>query len=158
MMPAMIQGLVNRELDAGIFLDGYEMAVTPNPLNHEEGNILLETVIEANPKTRIDIEKLSQVIERVLPQCEFPAKSWLVEKESFVMTDGLSVAKFQGTNVLWCTSRISIDGIILKEIKENILYGFCWLASEAYKPDVPFRIDLENGNILSKEVVDFFNF
>ena len=154
MMPLIVKDIVNRELDAGVWQDGYETAVTENDLNNEQGLELMEVILRANPKARIDIEKLSSVIDKELAQSAFAKISWLVEKDgSFIMTDSLRVAKFQGKNVLWCTPRISYDGIILKEIKRNIIFGLSWFLSDSYEPDIPFSIDIENGKVLSGEII-----
>ena len=155
MMPVIVKTLVNRELDDGVYLDGYETAVTKNDLNHDEGLELMEIILTANPKARINIKKLSSVIDKELPQSAFAKVSWLVDKDaSFVMTDSLRVAKIKGTNVLWCSSRISYDGIILKEIKKNKVYGLGWLLSESYEPDEQFCVDLNSGKVLSGQIVN----
>ena len=155
MLPDLIKSLVNRELDAGIWLDGYELAVTPNELNLDESNELLKIILTANPQYKINIEALSGIIEHELPQGSFARLTWLVaEDATFVISDSLRVARFRYSDMIWCTPRISYDGIKLKEIKNNEVHGLCWHLSKSYDPDEPFCLDLKNGTILIGTIIE----
>jgi len=155
MLPTMVKSIVNRELDEGIWLDGYELAVTPKELSLDESNELLRIILTANPECKINIEVLSGVVEKELPQGTFARLTWLVaEDATFVITDSLRVARFKGSSMMWCTPRISYDGIKLIEVANEEVHGLCWHLSKSYEPDEPFRLDLENGTILTGTIIE----
>jgi hypothetical protein len=156
MMPTMVKNIVNRELDKSIWEDGYETAVTERDLNYEEGIKLLDILLKNNPNVKIDLDELESVIDSELPQSAFAKVSWIVsENASFVMTDSLRVAKFQQSKVIWCTQRIALDGISLKEIRNEKIFCLAWQGSSAYEPDEPFILDYQTGEVLSGNIVNW---
>lgn len=156
MMPTMVKKLVNRELDEAIWEDGYETALTKDELNFEEGMNLLNILLTNSPRGKIDLDELNANIDSELPQSIFAKVSWVVADDaSFVMTDSLRVAKFKLSKVVWCTSRISLDGILLKEIKDEKVIGMSWQGSPSYEPDESFILDFQNGKVLSGKILDW---
>ena len=154
-MPLIIKSIVNRELDAGIWIDGFESAVTKDALNHDQGLELLNIIIESYPSYRININELKHAVEYVLPQSTLTKPTWLIADDAtFVITDSLRVARFHGSNLRWGTPRISYDGIKLIEIKNGYVNGLSWHLSRSHTPDVPFCIDFESGELLSGTVVN----
>ncbi len=45
------------------------------------------------------------------------------ETNSFLATDGLCLAILEGTNMVWCGNRVSIDGISLEKQVGTVVYG-----------------------------------
>ena len=155
LMPMLIKSIVNRELDAGIWHDGFESAVTKDDLCHDQGLELLNIILRIYPSYRINIDNLMHAVEFVLPQSSLTKPAWLVaEDASFVITDSLRVARFKGANLIWGTRRISYDGIKIIEINNGRVNGLSWHLSRSHSPDVPFCIDFESGELLTGTIVN----
>ncbi|GAA5496455.1 hypothetical protein Rhal01_02639 [Rubritalea halochordaticola] len=148
-----LQALVNEELNAGVWKDGYELAACTKELSQEDAEQLLEIVLKQFPEYRMGKEFLDSV-DVILPQCSLTRINWLVaDNGTAVLTDGLRVAAYRGTELLWVTPRISYDGIILKDIHNNQVTGTSeWLGSD--DPTAPFVIELTTGQLLEGEIVE----
>jgi hypothetical protein len=55
-----------------------------------------------------------------------------------------SIAAMASTGVVWTTERLTWEGLTIKEIKGDTLYGFGWDALA--DREVPFAVDLKTGN------------
>lgn len=60
-MPPKLQALVDAELNAGRWQDGYDLAVNASGLNQKEGQELLNIVLTRHPGLRIDQDVLLTV-------------------------------------------------------------------------------------------------
>ena len=155
MLPVLIKSIVNREMDEGIWIDGYEIAFTKNSLNHSDSMELLHIILDENPEMKIDLEKLSYLFESKLPQSVGTKINWLVSEDGcFVVTDSLRVGKFKKNSMLWRTPRISIEGINLTEINDNKVHGLSW-HGKSYPPDEPFIICFTTGEVILGNIVEF---
>jgi len=155
MLQVLIKSIVNREMDEGIWIDGYEIAFTKNALNHAESMELLHIVLKKNPEMKIDLEKLSHLFESELPQSVGTKIDWLVSEDGcFVVSDSLRVGKFKKNSMLWRTPRISIEGIIFTEIKNNEVHGLSW-HGRSYPPDEPFVLNYVTGRVVLGNIVKF---
>ena len=150
MLPPKIKALINRELDMGAWVDGYEEAVKQQDLDSAESTSLLEVLLREHPSSRLDTQALCENIASELPQSSLAQIQWLVAGgTNFVMTDSLRVAYFNREKVIWCTHRFALDGIKLLEIRGSILSGLAWQGSESYVPDEPFKIEIARGAFLT---------
>lgn len=149
MLPVLMKGLVDKELSAGIWVDGYEIAGAPGELTRAEGMELLDIALREQPDLRIDVEKLRAVVDAKLPQSAFARVAWLVcDDATFLMTDSLRVARFHKENMLWCSPRISFDGVTLCAVEDHKVSGLAWLGSKSNLPDTPFELNYSTGAIL----------
>ena len=147
-MPVKIQNLVNRDLDAGIWEDGYDLAVNPAGLDHAEGQELLDMVLKRYPDYKIDKAPLLESIDANLPQSYFEGVLWMVADDgTFILTDSLRVARYRNNSPVWVTPRISFDGIELVSVDSETVRGLAFLGGSNV-PDSPFTLDFETGSVL----------
>ena len=80
---------------------------------------------------------------------------WIVDEGgAFALTDSLRVARFDRASIVWCTPRISWDGIRLDSIEDGLLQGRAWHLSDSVTPDAPFTLNFQTGVILKGEAVE----
>ncbi|MEM7599808.1 MAG: hypothetical protein AAF357_00145 [Verrucomicrobiota bacterium] len=154
-MPSKVQALVDAELNAGRWHDGYDIAVNASGLNQSEGQKLLDIVLGQHPGLKIDQEKLLASIDQNLPQSTFAKVLWLAADDgTFVVTDSLRVARYRMESPIWITPRISFDGIELVSADADVVRGLAFLGSSNY-PDSPFTLDFESGSIREGSVIEY---
>ena len=152
--PQKIQRLVDDELNQGHWVDGYESAVCHSVIDGDAARKLLEIILTQNPELRIDQDALMEAVEDKLPQSFCAAVSWIAgESGAYALTDSLRVARFEGTEMIWRTPRISWDGIEFDSLADGRLRGRAWMLSSSVKPDTGFEIDFETGELLEGESV-----
>lgn len=152
--PHKIQRLVDGELNQGRWVDGYDLAVCKGVIGGDDALILLEIVLAAHPALRIDRDTLLRAVEDKLPQSRGAPVSWIVgENGAYALTDSLRVARFEGAEVIWRTPRISWDGIEFDSLTNDRLRGRAWMLTSRVRPDRPFVLDFETGELLIGEAV-----
>lgn len=99
--------------------------------------------------------KLLESVERERPQSFGADVGWIADTDgSFVLRDSLRVAKYVNQVVLWCTPRISLDGIILDSIDENVVRGPSSQVG-AYEITNPFVLSRDTGELLEGEKIEW---
>ena len=89
-LPRKIQRLVDEELNRGRWVEGYDLAVSVEPLGVLEAERLLEVVLKQNEQLRINRNDLLQTVEDELPQSMGAKVLWIVDEDgSFALTDSL---------------------------------------------------------------------
>ncbi len=150
--PQKIQHLVDQELNKGQWVEGYDAAVCRGVIEGDDARKLLAIVLAQNPQHRINEAELNSVVETQLPQST--PVSWIVDESgAFALTDSLRVARFEGTSMIWRSSRISYDGIEFDSLAYGKLRGRAWLADSSLTPNAPFTFDFETGELLEGTVV-----
>lgn len=154
-MPQMVQKLVDAELNAGIWKEGYDLAVNPPFNRQEEGQELLDVVLQHYPDYAIDLPRLREEVEAELPQSDYAKVLWLVDSRdgSFCLTDSLRVARWNPKMHLWTSPRVSYDGISLEAIEGLKLRGLSF-NFDTYDTDLPFILDWEKGSVIEGEVIE----
>jgi len=153
--PQKIQRLVDEELNQGRWLDGYDLAVCLGGAVMEEDDArkLLNIILTQYPSLRIDEPALREVLEARLPLSLFGSVSWIVDASgAFALTDGLIVARFEGSSLVWESPRIAYDGISFDSLSEGKLRGRAWFLGSHEAPDLPFIIDFKTGEMLEGRV------
>ena len=154
--PWKMQALVDNELNNGRWLEGYDIAVSPEVIGNSEAEELLKIVLDHNPDWRLVEDVLMSLVDEHLPQSQCARLRWIVDEVgSFALTDSLRVARFDMASISWVTSRLSFDGIEFDSLANGILKGRSWLASSSVNPDSPFKIDFDSGELLEGEVVPY---
>jgi hypothetical protein len=154
-LPRMIQKLVNRELDAGIWKEGYDLAVSDKEIAGADATELLQIVLKGNESNRIDLYQLQEVVGKELPQSSGAKVLWIADDSGdFALTDSLRVARFSGARLIWKTPRLSYDGIEFDSILGGKLNGRAWLLGSHESPYAPFVLDFDTGKVLSGHIVD----
>lgn len=150
--PWKIQELVDSELNNGRWLDGYDIAVSSEVISILEAQQLLEIILNESPRFRLDKSVLLPIVDECLPQSCMAQVSWIVDEVgSFALSDTLRVARFDMGRLSWVSSRISLDGIEFDSLDGGKLKGRSWLGSNTIKPDSPFEIDFDSGELLVGE-------
>jgi hypothetical protein len=150
-----IQDLVNRELDAGVWVNGYDLAVSDSEIPHSDATELLEIVLRENEGVRIDREDLQEAVDATLPMSSFTNVQWIVDESGdYALTDSLRVARFCLDKPVWRTPRLSFDGIEFDSIQDGKLNGRAWLLGSHESPYAPFELDFSSGDVLSGHVVE----
>ena len=154
--PWKMQALVDNELNNGRWLEGYDIAVSPEVIANSEAEELLKIVLDHNPDWRLVEDVLMSLVDEHLPHSQCARLRWIVDEVgSFALTDSLRVARFDMASISWVTSRLSFDGIEFDSLANGILKGRSWLASSSVTPDSPFKIDFDSGELLEGEVVPY---
>lgn len=147
-MPPKVQALVDAELNAGRWEDGYDLAVNASGLNQNEGQELLNIVLASYPDLKIDRDSLLTSISRTLPQSVFARVLWLAADDgTFILTDSLRVARYRKETPIWISRRVSLDGIRLISVDRDVVRGLAF-QGDSYPPDAPFSLDFETGAVL----------
>jgi hypothetical protein len=121
----------------------------------DDARKLLAIVLAQNPQLRINEVELKHVIETKLPQSLGTSVSWIVDDSgAFALTDSLRVARFEGTSVIWRSTRISYDGIVSDSLANGQLSGRAWLGDSNQTPNAPFTFDFNTGELLEGNVVE----
>ena len=153
-LPRKIQRLVDEELNRGRWVEGYDIAVSVEPLGVLEAERLLEVVLKQNEQLRINRNDLLQTVEDELPQSMGAKVLWIVDEDgSFALTDSLRVARFAAERIVWCSPRISFDGIEFCSLEDGRLKGKAWWLGSHESPDSPFCFDFDSGELLEGQVV-----
>ncbi|MEM9080644.1 MAG: hypothetical protein AAGC74_08140 [Verrucomicrobiota bacterium] len=151
--PKKIQQLVDDELNQGRWVDGYDIAVSNEPLGENEAQSLLSLVLKHYPDFKIDKEILLEIVEQQLPQSCLASVSWIVhESGAYALSDTLRVARFEKSQVVWRSPRISLDGIWFSSLNCGKLEGLAWVGSSSVRPDSPFVLDFETGELLQGQI------
>ena len=152
--PQKIQRLVDDELNQGRWAHGYDLAVCRDIISGDDARKLLEIVLTQNPELRINRDVLMDSIEENLPQSMGAPVSWIVDESgAFALTDSLRAARFECEKMIWRTPRISWDGIEFDSLRSGRLQGRAWMLSSSVRPDTPFVLDFETGELLEGEAV-----
>ena len=152
--PWKMQALIDHELNNGRWADGYDIAVSPEVISTTEAQQLLHIVLAQNPDFKIDEDILTSLVDDYLPQSKGARVSWIVDGlGSYALTDTLRVARFDMVTLSWVSSRISLDGIEFDSLRGGRLKGRTWLGGNTIKPDSPFEIDFDSGELLVGEAV-----
>lgn len=152
--PQKIQALVDAELNEGRWVDGYEVAVTDGVVTGEEARELLRVALDQQSELRIDPERLRAEVAQHLPQSSFSDLEWIVaDGGSYGLTDRLRVARFDGDSLAWVTPRISWDGIEFDSLSGGEIRGRAWHLSDSVRPDDPFVLDFETGELKRGTIV-----
>ncbi len=152
-MPVKVQDLVNTELNAGRWEDGYDIAVSPSGLNHDEGQALLDIVLKRHPDLMIGKTALLESVAANLPQSDFAKVLWMTADDgTFVLTDSLRVARYRNDSPIWVTPRISLDGIDLVSVDRKTVRGLAFLGA-SYTPDSPFILNFETGEVIEGDII-----
>ena len=153
-LPRKIQKLVDDELNQGIWVEGYDLAISRDGTEISDAEALLEIVLNQYPSLRIDRALLNRQVEKHLPQSLGAKVSWIVDESgSFALIDSLRVARFDGDSIVWCSDRISFDGIEFTSLTDNRLDGLAWWLGSHESPESPFRFDFQDGRLLIGQVV-----
>jgi hypothetical protein len=154
--PQKIQRLVDAELNQGRWVDGYDLAVSPDVIDGDDARKLFEIILTQNPELRIDRDTLMKVVDDKLPQSSGAPVSWIAgENGAYALTDSLRVARFEGAQMIWRTPRISWDGIEFDSLVNGRLRGRAWLLSSSVTPDTTFELDFDTGELLEGEAVPY---
>lgn len=152
--PWKMQSLVDKELNNGRWLDGYDIAVSPEVISNSDAEELLEIVLRDNSEWRLQEDVLMSLVDEYLPQSQGARVGWIVDEVgSFALTDSLRVARFDMVSISWVTPRISFDGIEFDSLIEGRLKGRAWWLGSHETPDSPFEIDFDTGELLVGQVV-----
>ena len=152
--PWKIQRLVDEELNQGHWVEGYDIAVSTEVLRISEAQELLEIVLSEHPKLRIERDTLLQAVEDELPQSMGARVLWIVDESgAYALTDSLRVARFEGSQMIWCSPRISFDGIEFDSLVGERLRGRAWWLGSHETPESPFEFDFATGELLDGQVV-----
>lgn len=147
-MPPKVQALVDAELNAGRWQEGYDLAMNPSGLNQSEGQELLDIVLRQHPNLKIDRDALLGSVDKELPQSIFAKVLWLAADDgTFVLTDSLRVARYRKETPIWISRRVSFDGVELVSVDKQVVRGLAFLG-DSCSPDSPFTLDFETGAIL----------
>jgi hypothetical protein len=137
-------------------VEGYDLAVCRGEIDRDDAHKLLEIVLSENEELRIERDVLMESVEACLPQSIIEPISWIMEESgAFALTDSMQVARFEGAKMIWDTPRISWDGIEFDSLKSGRLCGRTWMRSESLRPDTPFVLDFETGELLEGVVVSY---
>jgi hypothetical protein len=154
--PQKIQRMVDGELNEGRWVDGYDLAVSRDVIDGDDARKLLEIVLTEHPALRVDRDALLRAVEDKLPQSMGVPVSWMVaESGAYALTDSLRVARFEGAEVIWRTPRISWDGIEFDSLTNDRLRGRAWMLTSSVRPETPFELDFETGELLAGEAVPY---
>jgi hypothetical protein len=155
MFPQKIQRLVDEQLNQGLWMDGYDLAVSQSVIEGDDAGKLLEIVLTQHPELRIDRDALEEVVADKLPQsCIGAPVSWIVaESGAYALSDTLRVARFDGVRMIWRSPRISFDGIALDSLFGGRLSGRAWWLGSQKTLGAPFEIDFETGELLEGQIV-----
>jgi hypothetical protein len=154
--PQKIQRMVDGELNEGRWVDGYDLAVSRDVIDGDDARKLLEIVLTEHPALRVDRDALLRAVEDKLPQSMGAPVSWMVaESGAYALTDSLRVARFEGAEVIWRTPRISWDGIEFDSLTNDRLRGRAWMLTSSVRPETPFELDFETGDLLAGEAVPY---
>ncbi|MEO0416322.1 MAG: hypothetical protein AAF226_15355 [Verrucomicrobiota bacterium] len=152
--PWKMQRLVDEELNRGVWVEGYDIAVSEEVIRIADAEKLLQIVLTQHPDLRIDREALQTTVEDRLPQSLGARVGWIVsESGAYALTDSLRVARFERNSLIWSTPRISFDGIEFDSLVDGRLRGRAWWLGSHESPDSPFEIDFETGELLVGQVV-----
>ena len=155
-MPNKIQKLIDEEMNQGRWVDGYHLAASPWEIESEDTRKLLEIVLGQYPALRIDGKLLRQIISKQLPASLGMHVRWIVhENGAYALTDGLVIARFDGSSVAWVTPRLSFDGIVFESLTGSELHGYTWPIDSDDQSDCPFTLNFETGEILKGQVEEY---
>ncbi len=154
-MPTKVQAMVDAELNAGRWHEGYDIAINPRGLSQHEGQQLLEVILGQHAELKIDAERLLETVCTELPQSIFVKVHWIAAADgTFILEDSLRVGRFRNSEPIWISPRISLDGIELDSVDSEFVRGRSfWL--DSYYPDMPFALSFENGAVLDGQIVEW---
>jgi hypothetical protein len=154
--PPKIQRLVNEELNQGRWMDGYELAAClgGKEIEGDAARELLKIILNHYPSLRIDESTLRRTAEARLAQSLVGSVSWIVDDSgAFALTDGLVVARFESSSMIWKSRRIAYDGISFDSLSEGKLRGRAWVPGFPEDTESPFVFDFETGELLKGQIV-----
>jgi hypothetical protein len=144
---------VNKAIDNGHWVDGFEIAIKSGELDSNEIRELLGIVSNIFPETSISPTKFLAVINDALPQSALAPITWLIADDmTIIASDGLRVARLTLSNCIWSTPRLSFDGIKLIDVDEKRITGLAWLLRPNDEMD-SFTLALNDGSILTGTIV-----
>ncbi|NNE94308.1 MAG: hypothetical protein HKN23_21885 [Verrucomicrobiales bacterium] len=148
-LPNRVQKLVDDELNRGRWLDGFDIAVSPAALNQEDGEKLLEVILDAYPEERINHAKLLELIDQELPQHQIAGIGWITADDgSFLLTDSLRVCRVRGDLPdLEVSPNFARYGIEFDSVDREAVRGRSfWINSNAC--DCPFVLSFGTGELI----------
>ncbi len=151
-----LQGFINRAIDQGEYYEGFEIAIGKNNLDYQEYEELLASFNSAYENSIPDMEKMSELFDKYLPQAYSSTLSWLVSDLGEIFaTDGLQVAKIHDGNLIWRTPRVSWDGINLLKLSENEIIGEWYSPIDENSPWSELRISMSDGALIVGEEIEY---
>ena len=144
-----VKNLVCKVAESGIWHDNFWMAYEALPPSLAECDDLLDEVLSHYPESKLDLENLERDISKSFCDIFSYNGGWKTLADgSYILNEGTRLAKFQGNNMIWESSRISLDGIKIESADLKTISGFAWWGSEEYKLDEPFILNCDNGDVL----------
>ena len=142
------------ELNEGRWLEGSELAVSSDVICESDARKLLQLVLDQHPALVIDPLVLRATVGASLPQSLGAAVFWIVHRSgAYALTDGLRVARFDGSQMTWLSPRISYDGMDFDSVEGNELSGRAWLLGQGDSPDAAFTFEFDTGRLTQGEAV-----
>lgn len=117
-----LKAYINRLLDAGIYADGYELAVQAGTLNRYEVDELVAVLIKHDPGLA---EQARQAVRLIagLEFCQQMSGFFFYCEGSICYSSGFAVYKIRDGRVLWDTKPIVFDGIELLGHGQGVIRG-----------------------------------
>jgi len=151
-----LKEFINKALDQSEYYEGFEIAITKNNLDYKEYEELYKAFISAYGEVAPDIDVITELIDKHLPQSYFTKTSWLVsDLGEIYATDGLKVAKIFNNNLIWVTKRISYDGINLTNLTDHEIHGQWYSPIDEDTPWSELKISTKDGTLLKGEIIEF---
>ena len=150
-----LKSFVNLALDSGEYYDGFELAIQKGEFEYKEYEELYRSFSYAYGEYIPDLTELVKVVEAEFGKSYFSLLSWLISDDGEIyLTDGFRVLKFFECKLIWCTPRVSYDGINLLYLKANELIGEWFSPLDEAHPWRALKLDLSDGALIQGQVVE----
>ena len=63
-------------------------------------------------------------------RCDYLSGCIATTTNAFVANDGIRLRTYDGEKMLYCSQRVSMDGIVFTELKDGLIYGKVWAISD----------------------------